>query len=334
MIYDGLEKYHWSGESMENKDVFISYKTDEYGEACRVRTALEGRGISCWMAPECIPGGSSYAVEIPRAIRGCRVFVLVLSRKTQTSRWVPKELDSAINEGKIIMPFMLEDFVLDDAFNFYLSNVQRYPAYENKAAALERMIRDIRSIVKAPAVKISGRTVETEDWFKPAGQVHRKSEGFRPVAPETLHVEPVSRPAPEPMVPKSRTWASQPIEPVTVEPREAPVPSREKSNPDLRRQCMVGLLWGVAALCSMGFLVVPEILSVRYALGGAYGLAKEDRGLKVMIIVSLLLSALSLAGPVALLFPLPPVVALTPWLAFGILVSTYCEVRRKARSRD
>ena len=47
MIYDRLEKYHWSGESMENKDVFISYKTDEYGEACRVRTALEGRGISC-----------------------------------------------------------------------------------------------------------------------------------------------------------------------------------------------------------------------------------------------------------------------------------------------
>ena len=66
------------------------------------------------MAPACIPGGSSYAVEIPQAIRECKVFVLILSEKSQLSKWVPRELDQAINAGKTVMPFMLENCSLKD----------------------------------------------------------------------------------------------------------------------------------------------------------------------------------------------------------------------------
>ncbi|MBR6951104.1 MAG: leucine-rich repeat domain-containing protein [Oscillospiraceae bacterium] len=128
-------------------DVFISYKAEEFDEADRVRNELEENGLSCWMAPMSIPGGSSYAVEIPQAIREAKVFVLILSEKTQTSRWVPRELDQAINEGKTILPFMLENCPLRDEFSFYLSNVQRYAAYENRSAVMKKMIRQIRSIV-------------------------------------------------------------------------------------------------------------------------------------------------------------------------------------------
>ncbi|MBQ9210612.1 MAG: toll/interleukin-1 receptor domain-containing protein [Clostridia bacterium] len=132
----------------EKKHVFISYKSDEFDTANWVRSILETNGISCWMAPRDIPGGSSYAAEIPAAIRSCRVFVVILSQKAQESTWVPKELDIAINHHKIIMPFMLEDFQLRDDFNFYLSNVQRYAAYENKSRAMERMIREIQAILE------------------------------------------------------------------------------------------------------------------------------------------------------------------------------------------
>ena len=120
---------------MANKDVFISYKAEEIEEASWVKSVLESNGISCWMAPSCIPGGSSYAVEIPQAIRQAKVFVLILSSKAQSSQWVSREVDLAINEGKIVLPFMLENCALKDDFNFYLTNVQRYAAYENKLAA-------------------------------------------------------------------------------------------------------------------------------------------------------------------------------------------------------
>jgi len=132
---------------MDIKEVFISYKAEEFDEANWVKTVLEENGITCWMAPMCITGGASYAEEIPQAIRNCKVFVLILSEKCQLSKWVPRELDQAINESKIIMPFMLENCKLKDDFNFYLSNVQRYAAYENKANAIGKMIREIKGIL-------------------------------------------------------------------------------------------------------------------------------------------------------------------------------------------
>lgn len=132
---------------MDKKQVFISYKSEEFDEANWVRTVLETNGISCWMAPMCITGGSSYATEIPQAIRNCTVFVLILSEQSQSSKWVSREVDRAINENKIIMPFMLENCSLKDDFNFYLTNVQRYAAYESKMAAVEKMVREIKAIL-------------------------------------------------------------------------------------------------------------------------------------------------------------------------------------------
>ena len=134
---------------MVQKDVFISYKAEEFDDANWVKATLERNGISCWLAPASIPGGSSYAVEIPQAIRSCKVFVLMLSEKSQKSKWVPRELDQAINEGKTVMPFMLENCALQDDFNFYLTNVQRYAAYESKSKAIEKMIVEIKAILKS-----------------------------------------------------------------------------------------------------------------------------------------------------------------------------------------
>ncbi|MBQ7086579.1 MAG: toll/interleukin-1 receptor domain-containing protein, partial [Clostridia bacterium] len=87
------------------KDIFISYKSDEYNIAKWVRDYLIKCGLSVWMAPEDIGGGENYASSIPVAIENCKVFVLILSEAAQKSRWVPRELDQAINDDKVIMPF-------------------------------------------------------------------------------------------------------------------------------------------------------------------------------------------------------------------------------------
>lgn len=134
---------------MSAKDVFISYKAEEFEEANWVKTILEENGITCWMAPMSINGGKSYASEIPKAIRECTAFVLILSKNAQESKWVPRELDQAINESKVILPFMLENCALKDDFNFYLTNVQRYAAYESKRNAIEKMIRELKAIIGA-----------------------------------------------------------------------------------------------------------------------------------------------------------------------------------------
>ena len=133
------------------KEVFISYSSVDLTQANTVRTVLEKNGLSCWMAPRDIPGGSNYTKEIPIAIRNCKVFVLILSENAQSSHWVLKELDSAVNSGKVILPFMLEDCALNDEFNFLLTGAQRYAAYQKKAEAMETLIGRIRGILDAPS---------------------------------------------------------------------------------------------------------------------------------------------------------------------------------------
>ena len=129
--------------------VFISYKSEEYKEAAWVRDCLVENGISCWMAPESIPGGSCYADEIETAIENCQVFVIVLSKLAQTSIHIKNEIDLALSFGKPILPFFIENCDLRKAFNYYLRRIQRYNAYQDKSLELKRMIDRIRGLIGA-----------------------------------------------------------------------------------------------------------------------------------------------------------------------------------------
>ena len=159
------------------EQIFISYKAEDFNEANQLKQTIEKNGISCWMAPLSLSGGSSYAAEIPKAIRNCRVFLLFFSEKTQSSKWIPRELDQAINENKIIMPFMTENFALNDDFSFYLSNVQRYFAYENKELATEKLIADIKSVlgINATPAEKEKNDVKTGSAVQPVHKTQKKT---------------------------------------------------------------------------------------------------------------------------------------------------------------
>lgn len=131
--------------------VFVSYSSKEFEIAEQIRRRIEAAGVATWMAPASIEGGTSYAEQIPRAIRTCGLFVLVLSPKAMASIWVSREVDRALNEGKRILPFVIEDAPLSDEYKFYLTNVQRYPAYQDFEGELARMIGDIRLFLGVPA---------------------------------------------------------------------------------------------------------------------------------------------------------------------------------------
>ena len=123
--------------------VFISYSTRDNTVAQQVRQVLEKNGIRCWMAPESIPAGSDYGQEIPKAIDGCAVFLLLLSDASQKSNWVPKELGLAIGKGRKVIPFQIDDAEITDAFNFYLTNSQRISAYNRMTEAYAELIRQL-----------------------------------------------------------------------------------------------------------------------------------------------------------------------------------------------
>ena len=157
------------------KDIFISYKSEDIEKARKVRDHLEKDGFSVWMAPDSITGGASYAAEIPPAIDGAKVFVLVFTKNTQGSKWVSRELDRAINGNKIIIPLMLDDCELNAEFSFYLSNVQRYPAFENYKKSLAKMTDEIRQYI-APQVQEEQPEIKKEEAPKPEKPKKEKKE--------------------------------------------------------------------------------------------------------------------------------------------------------------
>lgn len=125
-------------------DVFISYSSKESDKANLVRDVLKRNGINTWMAPDSIPGGSNYTKEIPRAIKECKVFLLILSQNAQGSVWVPAELEQAFKNEKIIIPFAVENCPLGDEFDFLLSRSQRIEAYEKNTDAMEKLVNTVK----------------------------------------------------------------------------------------------------------------------------------------------------------------------------------------------
>lgn len=72
------------------EQIFISYSSKEYNIALKYREALETKGIDCWMAPDSIPAGSDYSIEVPKAIQSSKVVVFIVSENSQSSVWVKK----------------------------------------------------------------------------------------------------------------------------------------------------------------------------------------------------------------------------------------------------
>lgn len=132
----------------EGKSVFISYCSKDERYIRKMTQMLDKMGISYWIAPDMIPAGSNYAREIPGAIQRCEVFLLVLSKDSQQSIWVEKEIDSAINYRKTIVPFQIDDEPLTDMFRFYLNNVQTIYCVNRPKDAIEELKQRLRSLIR------------------------------------------------------------------------------------------------------------------------------------------------------------------------------------------
>lgn len=113
------------------KSIFISYSSKEYDSAIKYRNAFIARGIDCWMAPESISVGSNYAIEIPKAIRGCKSVVFIMSENSQNSVWVQKEIGLAISCNKPVIPVAIDNYPVISPFDFFLTDVQIVTAADN-----------------------------------------------------------------------------------------------------------------------------------------------------------------------------------------------------------
>ena len=79
-------------------NVFISYAKEDKDIAYFICDALENNGIRCWIAPRDILPGASYAKAIISAIKTAQKLVVILSRSSNNSHFVMKELERAVSD--------------------------------------------------------------------------------------------------------------------------------------------------------------------------------------------------------------------------------------------
>jgi hypothetical protein len=138
--------------------VFISYAKRDYIDdngnvipgnvVDKVIDALTREGITYWLDREQLAGGDTYAARITRNIKECDVFLFLSTEAANASEWTRREIGTAIQFGKRIIPVRLDRSSYDDAVSLYLSSVQYIDWVElGEETSLERIV----NLVKYPA---------------------------------------------------------------------------------------------------------------------------------------------------------------------------------------
>lgn len=181
------------------KTVFISYSSLDVQEANRVIRLLEQMQISYWKAPEMIPAGSSYAREIPQAIRDCKIFLLIVSQASQDSVWVEKEIDTAIHYRRTILPLRIDNEPMNDMFYFYLNNIQAIFYNNNVAAAFQALQQRLKFLLAEhkeaeDSVQMPEKTEKKQDSPQlQSAEVQKKTTGATQTQPGKVQGKSANR---------------------------------------------------------------------------------------------------------------------------------------------
>lgn len=126
-------------------DVFISYSHLDALVADAICHHLEEAGIRCWYAPRNIEPGVEWADAIIDAIEACKVMVLVFTNYSNDSRQVRREVDTAINAEKAIIPFKCTGNDPTGSMRYYLSTLHWLDAVDTP---LEASIEELRGRIE------------------------------------------------------------------------------------------------------------------------------------------------------------------------------------------
>ena len=116
--------------SQTEPDVFVSYAADDSGVVLPIVDRLERDGVAIWVDRRRIAGGMVWAQEIVRAIRQCKVLLLMCSDAALRSRAVAQEIQLAWKYRLAYIPVLLQPTAYTEQLEFFLEGSQWIGAYD------------------------------------------------------------------------------------------------------------------------------------------------------------------------------------------------------------
>jgi hypothetical protein len=102
-------------------DVFISYSTKDKPTADAVCAKLEANGVRCWIAPRDILPGEEWGSAIIDGLDNARLMIVVFSSHANESQQIRREVERAVNKGRSIITFRIENVVPEKSLEYFLS---------------------------------------------------------------------------------------------------------------------------------------------------------------------------------------------------------------------
>jgi hypothetical protein len=89
--------------------IFISYSKKDIIYAEKLINALRREGFNPWLDIQGLEAGTYWPDRLHKAIKSCDAYIVIVSRNSKNSKWVPEELIVAKTKGKPIFPLCLDD---------------------------------------------------------------------------------------------------------------------------------------------------------------------------------------------------------------------------------
>jgi TIR domain len=119
--------------------IFISHSSKDQKVARTICTALENRGLACWVYSRNIQPGQNFQEQIVKAIRAAKIMVLVFTSNANASNEIKKELALASQHNLVVIPVRIEDVVPNEAFAYELSTRQWIDLFEDWEGSITRL---------------------------------------------------------------------------------------------------------------------------------------------------------------------------------------------------
>lgn len=236
-------------------EIFISHSSTDKKVSRTICTALENRGLACWISSRDVKPGQNFQEQIVKAIRAAKIMVLVFTSSANNSNEIKKELALASQNNLIVIPVRIEDVSPNEAFAYEFATRQWIDLFDNWESSIARLVELIAAALKdqpsvggaagmslgraaKPGDQTGGATAaqhgtppaKPATWALPAiiaagcvaalvvtAVVYLKV--IRPVAPQAT-----SQPSPSPTVPAVIAQPTPPARPAPPRQAEALVP--------------------------------------------------------------------------------------------------------------
>jgi hypothetical protein len=123
-------------------NVFVSYSEKDHMAATLVSTLRGNPQVHLFIADEVKTPGTSIHQKVDLALQQAHVFLLLWSERSQASKWVSYEIDTALRLEKRILPVLVDGCALPES----LADIEAVPLYKDSRNNMHLIAERLRTV--------------------------------------------------------------------------------------------------------------------------------------------------------------------------------------------